>query len=111
MPSILFACSIGLLKHHLPKLARHLSLNSLHLFKKRERAQVTRALAEHLQEWEQQGVWPFLLREKREAFQQEAAAKLAPSNSANARPKTLSLWPLPPASGPASASATCCGGS
>ena len=31
---------------------------------KRERAQATRALAEHLQEWEQQGVWPFLLRER-----------------------------------------------
>jgi hypothetical protein len=35
-------------------------------------------LAEHLQAWEQQGMWPFLLREKREAFQQEAADRLAP---------------------------------
>ena len=45
---------------------------------KRERAQATRTLAERLQVWEQQGVWPFLLCEKREAFQQETAARLAP---------------------------------
>jgi hypothetical protein len=45
---------------------------------KRERAEAARTLAERLQEWEQQGVWPFLLREKREAFQQEVAARLAP---------------------------------
>lgn len=45
---------------------------------KRERAEATRALGERLQAWEQQGVWPFLLREKREAFQQEVAARLAP---------------------------------
>ncbi len=45
---------------------------------KRERAEATRALAERLQAWEQQGVWPFLVREKREAFQQEVAARLAP---------------------------------
>jgi len=45
---------------------------------KRERAQSTRTLAERLRTWEQQGVWPFLLREKREALQQEAAARLAP---------------------------------
>ena len=45
---------------------------------KRERAEASRALAGHLQAWEQQGVWPFLLREKREAFQQEVAARLAP---------------------------------
>ena len=34
----------------------------------RERARATRMLDERLQEWEQQGVWPFLLREKRETF-------------------------------------------
>jgi len=45
---------------------------------KAQRTLATRTLAEHLQAWEQQGVWPFLLREKREAFQQEAAARLAP---------------------------------
>ena len=45
---------------------------------KAQRTQTSQELAEHLQEWEQQGVWPFLLREKREAFQQEAAARLAP---------------------------------
>lgn len=45
---------------------------------KRERAEATRALAERLQAWEQQGVWSFLVREKREAFQQEVAARLAP---------------------------------
>jgi hypothetical protein len=44
---------------------------------KRACAEVSRALAERLQAWEQQGVWPFLLREKREAFQQEVAARLA----------------------------------
>jgi hypothetical protein len=41
-------------------------------------AETARTLAEHLQAWEQQGMWPFLVREKREAFQEEAAAKLAP---------------------------------
>ena len=45
---------------------------------KAQRAEATRTLAERIQAWEQQGVWAFLLREKREAFQQEAAAKLAP---------------------------------
>lgn len=45
---------------------------------KAQRTQTSQELAEHLQAWEQQGVWPFLLREKREAFQQEAAARLAP---------------------------------
>lgn len=45
---------------------------------KAERAEAARVLAERIQAWEQQGVWPFLLREKREAFQQEAATKLAP---------------------------------
>jgi hypothetical protein len=45
---------------------------------KRERAEATRTLAERLQEWEQQGMWPFLLREKCEALRQETAAKLAP---------------------------------
>jgi hypothetical protein len=45
---------------------------------KRERAQATRALTERLQEWEQQGVWELIQRERREACQQEAAAKLAP---------------------------------
>ena len=45
---------------------------------KREHAEAMRTLAERIQTWEQQGVWPFLLREKREAFQQETAAKLAP---------------------------------
>jgi hypothetical protein len=45
---------------------------------KQERAEARRALAERLQAWEQQGVWPFLLREKREAFQQETADRLAP---------------------------------
>ncbi len=31
MPSLWFACSIGVLKHRWPKRARHLSLNALHL--------------------------------------------------------------------------------
>jgi hypothetical protein len=45
---------------------------------KRERAQATRTLTERLQKWEQQGVWELIQRERREAFQQETAAKLAP---------------------------------
>lgn len=45
---------------------------------KQERAASARMLAERVQGWEQQGMWPFLLSEKREAFKQEAAAKLAP---------------------------------
>ena len=45
---------------------------------KTARAEAARTLKERLQAWEQQGMWPFLVREKREAFQQEAAAKLAP---------------------------------
>ena len=45
---------------------------------KRERAEAKQTLAEHQQTWEQQGMWPFLLREKREALQQEVAARLAP---------------------------------
>jgi hypothetical protein len=44
---------------------------------KDQRAQATRTLTERLQEWEQQGVWELIQRERREAFQQEAAAKLA----------------------------------
>jgi len=43
-----------------------------------ERAEAERMLAERVRAWEQQGVWPFLLREKREAFQQEVADRLAP---------------------------------
>ena len=35
-------------------------------------------LAERVQVWEQQGVWSFLLREKRKAFEQETADRLAP---------------------------------
>ncbi len=45
---------------------------------KQERAEARRTLTERLQAWEQQGVWEFIQRERREAFQQEAAAKLAP---------------------------------
>ncbi len=45
---------------------------------KQERAEETRTLTERLQAWEQQGVWEFIQRERREAFQQEAATKLAP---------------------------------
>ena len=45
---------------------------------KRERAEAAQTLAAHLQAWEQQGVWPFLVREKRVAFQQEVATRLAP---------------------------------
>ena len=45
---------------------------------KTQRAEAARTLAEPIQAWEQQGIWPFLLREKREALQQEAAARLAP---------------------------------
>ncbi|MGO8948215.1 MAG: hypothetical protein ACLQUY_11250 [Ktedonobacterales bacterium] len=45
---------------------------------KAARAEAAQTLAERLQEWERQGVWPFLVREKREAFQQAAAARLAP---------------------------------
>jgi hypothetical protein len=45
---------------------------------KAQHAEASRALTEHMQAWEQQGVWEFLQREKREAFQQAAAAKLAP---------------------------------
>jgi len=51
---------------------------SLEKHLKAQRAEATRTLTARLQEWEQQGVWPFLLREKREAFQQEVAARLAP---------------------------------
>lgn|GEM_PF-6542021 len=42
------------------------------------RAEATRTLAERLQVWERQGVWEVILRERHEAFQQKAAAKLAP---------------------------------
>ncbi len=45
---------------------------------KAARAEATRTLTERLQAWEQQGVWELIQRERREAFQQEAAAKLAP---------------------------------
>jgi hypothetical protein len=45
---------------------------------KAQRAEATRVLTKHMQVWEQQGVWEFLQREKREAFQREAAARLAP---------------------------------
>jgi hypothetical protein len=45
---------------------------------KRERAEAARALTEHLQAWEQQGMWEILQRDKREAFQRETAARLAP---------------------------------
>ena len=45
---------------------------------KRERAEATRTITERLQEWEQQGVWELIQRERREAFQHETAAKLAP---------------------------------
>jgi hypothetical protein len=45
---------------------------------KRERAETTQTLTERLQAWEQQGVWELIQRERREAFKQEAAAKLAP---------------------------------
>ena len=41
------------------------------------RAEATRILAERLQAWEQQGVWELILRERREAFQHETAARLA----------------------------------
>jgi hypothetical protein len=45
---------------------------------KAERAKAAQALGERLQAWEQQGMWPFLVREKREVFQEEVAARLAP---------------------------------
>jgi hypothetical protein len=45
---------------------------------KRERAEAKRTLTERLQKWEQQGVWELVQRERREAFQQEAAGRLAP---------------------------------
>ena len=45
---------------------------------KAARAEATRILTERLQAWEQQGVWELIQRERREAFQQETAAKLAP---------------------------------
>ena len=45
---------------------------------KQERAQATRTLTARLQAWEQQGVWELIQRERREAFQQETAARLAP---------------------------------
>ncbi len=45
---------------------------------KAERAEATRILTERLQAWEQQGVWELIQRERREAFQHEAAARLAP---------------------------------
>jgi hypothetical protein len=45
---------------------------------KAARAEATRMLTERLQEWEQQGVWELIQRERREAFQQETAAKLTP---------------------------------
>jgi signal transduction histidine kinase len=45
---------------------------------KRERAEANQALTERLQTWEQQGVWELIQRERREALQQETAAKLAP---------------------------------
>jgi hypothetical protein len=45
---------------------------------KAARAEATRMLTERIQAWEQQGVWELIQRERREAFKQEAAAKLAP---------------------------------
>jgi hypothetical protein len=45
---------------------------------KQERAEATRTLTERLQAWEQQGIWELIQRERRESFQQETAAKLAP---------------------------------
>lgn len=45
---------------------------------KAARAETTRTLTERVQTWEQQGVWELIQRERREAFQQEAAARLAP---------------------------------
>ena len=45
---------------------------------KRERAEATQTLAERLQEWERQGVWELIQRERREAFQQEVADRLVP---------------------------------
>jgi hypothetical protein len=45
---------------------------------KAQRAEAKRTLTERLQKWEQQGVWELVQRERREAFQQEAAGRLAP---------------------------------
>lgn len=45
---------------------------------KAARAEATRILKERFQAWEQQGVWELIQRERREAFQQETAARLAP---------------------------------
>jgi hypothetical protein len=45
---------------------------------KAARAEATRILTERLQAWEQQGVWELIQRERREAFQHETAARLAP---------------------------------
>jgi transposase len=49
---------------------------------KQERAEATRTLTERLQAWERQGVWELIQRERREAFQREVAAKLAPTRCA-----------------------------
>jgi hypothetical protein len=62
-------------EHHERAFARSRTLEK-HL--KAERAKAAQTLTQRLQEWEQQGVWSFLVREKREACQQEAAARLAP---------------------------------
>jgi creatinine amidohydrolase/Fe(II)-dependent formamide hydrolase-like protein len=45
---------------------------------KRERTEGARTLSERLQAWEQQGIWAVIQRERREAFQQEVATRLAP---------------------------------
>jgi hypothetical protein len=44
---------------------------------KAKRAEATRVLTKHLQVWEQQGVGPYLLRERREAWKRVAEADLA----------------------------------
>jgi len=76
---------------------------------KREHAEAARTLAARIQAWEQQGMWEVLQREKREAFQRETAARLAPLQQRKQRQGTPSAQPLPPASGPANGSVTCCG--
>jgi hypothetical protein len=45
---------------------------------KAQRAEAAQTLTERLQEWEQQGVWELIQRERREAFWQETASRLAP---------------------------------
>jgi hypothetical protein len=77
---------------------------------KRKRAQAAQMLSERVQAWEQQGGWPFLLREKRKAFQQEMADRLAPLQQRKRKTEdTIVAAFTACARGPANRNATCSG--